>query len=137
MFKKNTICITCLFILFFSTLAVVLYQCREAIHIPDFTLDPVRKEGGNITCLIVTSIGRKNLRVGFSIPSKNKRQKEHLLGELPRIRHDLLVSATTSDLVSHYEERNFEAIKRHLLRVVNTHADRPIKTIYFESFFYD
>ncbi len=135
--KKSTICVVCFFVLFFSTLAIVLYQYREEIHIPDLSLHPVGKEGENIRCQFVTSIGSKSLRMGFSIPFKDKKQKEHLLGELPRIKHDLLVSADTPDLVSLYEGRDFEAIKSHLLRVVNSHSGRPIKTIYFESFFYD
>lgn len=135
--KKGNIYISLLIIVFFCALVLVVYHFREEIHIPKLTLDPVRSGGQNVSCLLVTSVGSKSLRIGFSIPSEDEHQKMRLVRELPRIKHDLLMSADTPDLVSLYKERDFAAIKSYLLRVVNKHSDQPVKALYFESFFYD
>lgn len=135
--KKGNIYVSLLIIVFFCALIGVVYHFRHEMHIPEFTLDPARGGGRTVTCRLVASVGSKSLRVGFSIPTEDKEQKEHLVHELPRIKNDLLMSADTPDLVSLYEKRDFAAIKSSLLRAVNRHADRPVKTLYFESFFYD
>lgn len=135
--KKGNIYISSLIIVFFCVLVLFVYHFRKEIHIPELTLDPVGGGDQNVKCLLVSSVGSKSLRIGFSIPSEDKRQKENMLKELPRIKHDLLMSADAPDLVSFYKERDFTAIKSYLLRVVNRYSDQPVETIYFESFFYD
>lgn len=135
--KKGNIYISLLIIVFFCTLSLVVYHFRKEIHIPELTLEPVGQGGQNVSCILVTSVGGKSLRIGFSIPSADAHQKEHLEKELPRIKSDLLLSVDAPDLISLYKDRDFPAIKGHLLRAVNRYSERPVETIYFESFFYD
>ena len=88
-------------------------------------------------CIVTARIGTKDLRLKFLIPYKNLKEKEELKKKMPAIKHELLMSADRSDIAQAIEQRNFEGIRMHLLQVVNKFAARPVKELYFESFFFD
>jgi len=124
-------------IIFFGGLIVFLYNYREEIHIPQITLEPFRHSGGNVECLVVTTIRDKSLRLSFSIPAKDKRHRERLIRELPRIKHELLMSADDPEMVSYFEKRDFVSIRKKVIELVNKHLEKPVDTVYFDSFFYN
>lgn len=126
-----------LLVFFFAALVATIYYFHEEIKIPNLTLQPLKHEGEKVKCVLVTTVGNKNLRISFSIPSKDKRQREVLLQEIPRIKHELLISIDDPDIKSTFENREFASIRSHLVRVINKHLDQPVDTIYFDSFYYD
>lgn len=129
--------VSLLLIFFFAALVATIYFFHEEIRIPNLTPHSITQPGEKVDCVLFSSVGNKNLRILFSIPSKDKRQREVLLKEVPRIRHELLISMDDPDLMSSVENRDFDSIRSHFVRVINNHLDQPIDTIYFEGFYYD
>lgn len=137
MVDKTNRLITSLLIIFLCSLVVVLYHYRKEIHIPEFILNPNRSSGQNVSCAFVTTVGSKSLSIGFAIPAGDRRHKERLMQMIPKIQHELLLTANERDLITLYEQRDFDTLKTHLLTVVNSQVSPPVKNLYFESFDYN
>lgn len=137
MSDKHHIAAVLIVICLFSALVLTLYHYRQELRIPNLILHPIHQGRKTVNCFVFTTIGTKQLRMGFSIPSEDRRHRDELIEKLPRIQHDLQMSSSEPDWSSWIEERNFRAIKGHLLKVVNRHSAKPVKNLYFESFFFD
>ena len=116
---------------------MTLYHYREELKIPDLHFNPSKKAKKTVSCAVFTAIGSKDLRLGFAMPFKGGRQRKELEQLLPRIKHDLQVTANQPRVASWFEHRDFDAIKNHLLTIINTHTEKPVKVIYLEFFFFD
>ena len=84
---------------------------------------------------LLAGIGDKSLRVKYSVPCKNIKQKEYITKRIPRIKHELLMSMSNQAIAQSIEERDFKAIKKNALQVINSYSTEPIKRLYVEFFF--
>lgn len=115
----------------------VLYHRRD-LKIPEFSLQPSGRAVENqVGCLLVAKIGDRDLRIGFVMPTEDRHDREALLEKLPVIKHELLMSSDRPELVHSLEQRDFDAIRDHLLNVINRYSSRPVVKLFFESYFFD
>lgn len=124
-------------ILFFAVLLGTLHHYRAEIKVLDLKLRNAPVKSAKVHCETATTIGTKHLTLGFYIVSADRSQWEELVKKLPRIKHDILVTANEAKMRSWIAQRDFGKIKASLLETVNRHTGRPVKTVYLESFFYD
>jgi flagellar basal body-associated protein FliL len=120
----------------FSALA---YHFKMDIRIPGtLTQDKesADKSGRHVKCSLVSSIGSKNLILEVLIPCQDKSQQAELKKKIPKIQHALLLSTEQPLFVSSLEGRQFPEIKKHLVRIVNEISEKPVKEVFFESFFF-
>jgi hypothetical protein len=101
----------------FLVTSIGIYLYREQPRIPIILKGRIlssrqfeKKEG----CCLTARIGPKYSRIEFAICWEDQREKEELVKKLPSIRHELSMSATRPDLALAIEQRNFEAIRKHL-----------------------
>jgi hypothetical protein len=134
--KSHTL-ITISLVLFFAAMTATLYHYRQELKIPKLHFQPSKKVNQTVSCAVFTAVGSKELRLGFGMPFKGGGQKRELERLLPRIKHDLQVTANQPKVASWFEQRDFDAIKDHLLKIINTHSERPVKVLYLEFFFFD
>lgn len=118
-----------------------LYSQREKFGIPDLSSDKLLHAGkpaGKIRCRVASNVSDgKYLSLALAIPCKDTRQRSDLERKLPRLRHRFLMSMSQPEMEEFIEQRNFEAIRKQLLNIINQDADKPVDTIYFESICYD
>ena len=121
------------------TLTSLAYRYREEIEIPrrimslKETLFP--SDRINVKFQVVAGINGKNLRVKFAVPCGNMKQKYKILKRLPGVKHEMLMSMTRPEVIQSIEERDFGAIKRNSLQVINRYSPEKIDKLYMEFFF--
>ena len=76
------------------------------------------------------------LDMKMAIPCEDKKQRADLTRNLKTIKSDLLTSIDHADMADWIRERKFGAIKCQLLETINSHIDKPVKNLYFQSFNY-
>jgi flagellar basal body-associated protein FliL len=96
------------------------------------------KNGSNyIKCQLYSNLGTENyLTLEMAIPYENKTQHTDLNQNLDRIKSDMLTNIDQKEMNKWVKERDYDAIKGELLKVINKHTQKPIEHIYFESFIY-
>ncbi|MBN2124836.1 MAG: hypothetical protein JW821_11120 [Deltaproteobacteria bacterium] len=138
MFKeKNNLFVLMALIALFGGMTLVLYHYREEIHLPEFFKESQPFGGEAVGCSFVTNIEGKHLRLKFLIPSKDRRDHTEIERIVPKIKHDLLMSMGRPEIERHFENRDFSAVRTHLLHIVNSHSRSPVEHIYLEAFFCD
>ena len=138
MFKeKNNLFVLTVLIALFGAMTLVLYHYREEIHIPEFFKESSRVAGEGVGCSFVTNIEGKHLRLKFLIPSRDRREQAEIERIVPKIKHDLLMSMGRPEIERQFENRDFSAVRTHLLNIVNSHSNTPVEHVYLETFFCD
>jgi|GEM_PF-1613759 len=90
-----------------------------------------------VKCRLYSNLGVKDyLMLEMSIPYRDKKQQDDLKGKLEGIKSDFLTNMNQQELAKWVRERNYDAIKAELLKVINTHTNKPIEHIYFDSLIY-
>lgn len=120
------------------TTMVLSHRFRKELdfkRIPLIFQSSHRKTVNQVRCLLVTNLQTDDLRFQISIPCENARQKKELYKIMPKIRHELLMSMNRPEIALEVKERKFEDFRSYLLNVINSVSPKPIKEIYFESFF--
>lgn len=115
------------------------YYHEESINIPASFAGFKRKtkKVQHVQCEVVANIGaRYILKMGISIPSHNKKQFDEIKEKLPRIQSEFLTTLDSGKMDDWIRNRDYEAIKRKFLHIVNRYSDRPVQNIYFNSFNY-
>jgi flagellar basal body-associated protein FliL len=116
----------------------LIYQQRDRLDLPDFSPQAAPKRSkmiGQIRCTVVSSTsGRNHLRLKVAIPCQNTAQRLELKKKLPRLQHELIMSMGQPEMEEFVRQRNFEAMRRELLQVVNRVSKKPVNTLYFEGF---
>lgn len=125
-----------------SALAATAYYYREDIRTLKISKDKTGRffsseSRMNVKPVLFANIGTKHLRLKLNIPCKDKEQKDDLLRKMPRIKHELLMSMSSKEVELSIEQKNFNAIRKHLLHVFNSHVTEPLEKLYFEGFFYN
>jgi flagellar basal body-associated protein FliL len=96
------------------------------------------QKGSNyLRCRLVTNLGNQNrVMMEMAIPYENKTEYNDLNQKIDRIKSDMLTNIDQEKMNEWVKERDFVSIKSELLKIINKHAKKPIKHIYFESFLY-
>jgi flagellar basal body-associated protein FliL len=90
-----------------------------------------------VQCRLYSNLGAKDyLMLEMSIPYRDKNQQEDLKGKLEGIKSDILTNMNQQELAKWIQERNYDAIKAELLKVINSHTNKPVEHIYFDSLIY-
>jgi flagellar basal body-associated protein FliL len=118
----------------------ILYHYREILEFPEISWEkimPTDSRKTTVNCTITSRMGRRGaLKAEVKIPCKDKKQKEKLSRMKKQIQSDFLMTVDQMALQGWIKERNYEAIRKEMLRVINRHTDEPIKNIYFDSLLY-
>ena len=121
------------------TLTGLAYNYREEIdfsqRIRTIKNRVFAKEEVSLKFNLVAGINEKSLRVKFSIPCENIKQRHCILKRLPIIKHELLMSMSRPEVMRSIEERDFNAMKRGSLRIINSVSNEAINRLYVEFFF--
>ncbi len=128
-------------LIFLSVAVGSIYIYREKLHISKML--PSRETmtkplKGTMKCTLITTVGdRHYLRMKLAIPYENRDQWKELNKMIPAFKHEFISAMDDPGMRHMVMERNFEALRGLLVRIVNRHVEKPVSTIYFESFFYD
>jgi len=119
--------------------AVFIYP-NETINFHKISMLKQKKDvnGSNyIKCQILSNLGNQNyLMLEMAIPYENKTQYTDLSQKIGRIKSDMLTNIDQEEMNKWVKERNYDAMKSELLKVINKHTKKTIEHIYFESFLY-
>jgi flagellar basal body-associated protein FliL len=72
----------------------------------------------------------------MAIPYRDKDQQTDLKGKLESIKSDFLTNINPQKMEKWIQERDYDAVKAELLKVINTHTKEPVEHIYFDSLIY-
>jgi len=127
------------FVLIAICVAAFIYH-NEKINFHNISMLRQKKDenGSNyIKCRLFSNLGNQNyLMLQMAIPYENKTQYSDLSQKIDRIKSDMLTNIDQEEMNKWVKERNYDAIKSELLKVINKHAKKTIEHIYFESFLY-
>lgn len=136
--EKNTvivIIITLCTILFLTGLA---YKYREELNFAQWVIDIkdslFTSHRIGIKFHIVTDIGDQCLRVKFYIPCKNIREKQDIVEEIIKIKHEMLMSLSRPENIHSIKNRDFSGIKANCLDIINKNSPTLVKKIYLDFF---
>ncbi|MBN1849917.1 MAG: hypothetical protein JW932_15190 [Deltaproteobacteria bacterium] len=120
--------------------AIVAYQFRDQIRIERFFYN--KQEGAKLSgiyvrVIVTASINDKTLRLRFLLPCQDIQQRDSLLGKLPVIQHEMIMTLSRPEMVRIIEERRFRAMKKLILETVNNYSERSIQKLYLENWFYN
>lgn len=108
--------------------------------LPEISMDGIldgAARRGQVKCSVASNSGSGLVRIGLALPYRDPRQREELTQKMPRLQHAFTMAMNRPEMDEFIRERNFEAIRRHFLQVVNEAVDDPVENIYFESFFHN
>ena len=140
MSEKNKMLLFIFFIGVVFASSIVTYRYKDEIKnlkIVTTIADSFSHPEKYVKCYVVTSIDGKCLRLVLLIPCKDQIQKQALLQKMPRVRHEILMSVNSAEMAMSIKQKDFKAIKKNLLQIVDKHADKQIKEIFLENFFYN
>jgi len=124
-------------LLVFATIFTVMYYQKDEIQLGKLLFNPSHKNQNHFRCLVVANVALKHLRLKFSIPCSDLKDITHLNKIMPRLKHDMILSIDNENMSRSIKDRDFENIRKTILSVVNRHTRKPVKTIYFENFFFN
>ena len=98
----------------------------------------VNKIKGMDRMKVVFNVGSDtSLGLAVAIPYDRKEQFSELWKKYPKIKNDFLMKVQPEEMKGWVKRRDFTAIKKKILEIVNDNLERPIKTLYLESFSYN
>ena len=118
----------------------ILNQYKEEITISKFLLIQRKTKDKDeysrfVQSRVISNIGGQNiLKLEMAIPYENIEQRRDLKQNMKKIKDDLLVHIEQRKMEEWIKQRDFAAIKKEYLKIINQHTDKPIKIIYFKSF---
>ncbi|MBW1799324.1 MAG: hypothetical protein JRJ85_01210 [Deltaproteobacteria bacterium] len=77
------------------------------------------------------------LGIAMSIPVEDEEQRKDIWRNYPKLKNDFLMKVESAEMNRWVEKRNYDAIREKFLEIMNGILEKPIKKIYFDSFFYD
>ena len=120
---------------------VLLYQFRNELHLSILLpkkSDLTKPLKGTMRCTMISTVEEAHyLRMQLAIPYKDRKQWMEIKKALPSIKNEFILVMNEEGMELILRERDFETLRRLLLRTFNRHLKKPVDNIYFESFFYD
>jgi flagellar basal body-associated protein FliL len=90
-----------------------------------------------VKCRLFSNLGTNDyIMMEMAIPYRDKAQQADLKGKLQGIKSDFLTNMNQQKMAKWIQERDYDAIKAELLKVINTHTNKPVEHIYFDSLIY-
>ena len=90
-----------------------------------------------VKCKLFSNLGTNDyLMLEMAIPYRDKEQQADLKGKMDRIKSDFLTNINHRKMGKWIQERDYDAIKAELLKVINAHTKEPVEHIYFDSLLY-
>jgi flagellar basal body-associated protein FliL len=105
-------------------------------------LSMLKPKAGNVAphyvkCRLFSNLGANNyIMLEMAIPSRDKEQQSDLKGKMERIKSDFLTNISRRKMKKWIQERDYDALKAELLKVINAHTKEPVEHIYFDSLLY-
>ena len=72
----------------------------------------------------------------ITIPFEDRGQKKDINEKMPRIKSAFITGINPGKMDTWVRERNYDAIKKEFLSVLNRFSDKPVDRVYFEKFNY-
>ena len=122
----------CFFVLFF-------YQGKHKVNVPAFKeRERLKKSDGMERVKVTFNTGMDGrLGIVMSIPVEHEDQRKDILHNYPKLKNDFLMKVEPKEMNGWVEERNYKAIRKKFLEILNGILEKPIEKVYFDSFFYD
>jgi flagellar basal body-associated protein FliL len=90
-----------------------------------------------VKCQLFSNLGARDyLMLEMAIPYRDKEQQADLKGKLNQIKSDFLTNINHRKMEKWIQERDYDAMKAELLKVINAHTKEPVEYIYFDSLLY-
>lgn len=118
------------------TAAVFLLMVKSRIDITVLSIKRTlesRQEVNNAKCALELSAGDQNLLIKFLIPCSDQRQWDEVTSKMVRVRHECLMALHRPDTTEFIRQRNFEALRKVLVRTLNGVLSQQVDTIFFEN----
>ena len=139
--EKNTHLILLIFVPLIIVLISAGYYFRQELNISEMFNNAKERlltsRQLSVKINLVASIGEKCLRVNYLVPCKNLDQKLELINKLPGIKHEMLMTLYSPEMIEFVEQRNFKKIKKTSLNTINNYSKETLKSIYVECFFFN
>ncbi|MFC1866931.1 hypothetical protein ACFL0H_02180 [Thermodesulfobacteriota bacterium] len=120
-------------------LSGLAYRYKEELHISQRLNTAKEKylasQEISVKFNVIAGIGEQCLRLGFSLPCRNLVHKNKISKRLPAIKHELLMSMSRPEVAHLIEKRDFGAIKKLALQLINNHSTEKMKKLYVDFFF--
>jgi len=89
---------------------------------------------GKIVYKVASSIGdHHDVSFTLSIPFKNDQEKAELMEKLPKIRYELITAGSRSDIAQSIMQKDFEALRKHILKIVHELTGVPMGKLDLEG----
>jgi flagellar basal body-associated protein FliL len=92
-----------------------------------------RQEVNHAKCVLEFSAGNQNLLIKFLIPCSDQRQWDEVTSKMVRVKHECLMALHRPDATEFIRQRNFEALRKVLVRTLNGVVSQQVGTIFFEN----
>jgi len=136
---KGSTLVLSVFALVAICVAVYIFRA-ENVHLQNLSmLKPKQGKAAShhIKCRLFSNLGTNDyLMLEIAIPYRDKDQQADLKGKLGSIKSDFLTNINQRKMEKWIQERDYDAIKAELLKVINTHTKKPVEHLYFDSLIY-
>jgi flagellar basal body-associated protein FliL len=117
------------------------WKYRDELRVPltrfKKALDTVHLKG-QVRCSVASTVGGTHyLRMKLAIPCEDRKQRLRLTRNLPRFKNQLTMEMSEPEMKETVKNRDFETIRHHIIKILNTISKKPVSNIYFEGFIYD
>ncbi|MBN2418144.1 MAG: hypothetical protein JXL81_02070 [Deltaproteobacteria bacterium] len=79
-------------------------------------------------------VNDKHLKIIFKIPCKDMKTKQDIMDNLPRIKHEMLMSMESDYNKISIEKRDFNRIKSNCLEILKKYAAVDVNKVYVDFF---
>lgn len=136
---KGSTFVLAIFVLIAICVTIFIFHDEE-IHLQNLSMLKQKKGkvvSRTIKCQLFSNLGTNDyLMLEMAIPYQDKEQKADLDGKMERIKSDFLTNINPQKMEKWIQERDYDAIKGELLKVINSHTIQPVEHIYFDSLLY-
>jgi flagellar basal body-associated protein FliL len=118
------------------TAAIFLLMVKGRIDITFLSIKRTlesRQEVNHAKCVLELSAGDQNLLLKFLIPCSDQRQWDEVTSKMVRVKHECLMALHRPDATEFIRQRNFEALRKVLVRTLNGVLSQQVGTIFFEN----
>jgi len=117
------------------------WKYRDELRVPltrfKNALDTVHLRG-QVRCSVASTVdGTHYLRMKLAIPCEDRKQRLRLTRNLPRFKNQLMMKMSEPEMKEAVKNRDFETIRHHVIKILNTISKKPVNNVYFEGFIYD
>jgi flagellar basal body-associated protein FliL len=115
--------------------SVLLLFAQNRIDIPLLSLKETldTHEVNGTRCVLEFNSGDQNLLIKFLVPCVDQRQWDEVTSKMVRVKHECLMALFRPDTAEFIRQRNYEALRKVLVRALNGVVSQPVNTIYFEN----